>query len=1052
MTQPDRPDPPRVAPSTWRLATRVSLGYAGFAAIWILASDRVLGLFVSDVALLSRLQTWKGWFFVALTATLLHLFIGRRDEASSVAQVELPDDRRLKWTITAAALVVMAAIMLNLAYSLWEDRSDRIREAEQTTQNLVQVIEEQTAGQINMLDLKLTSVAGVLRLLPKGTPQRDEKIQEILREDLHTMPFVRAVYVTDAGGRMIHDTDSFPAARFNFSDREYFMVHRDDPARGLYIGAPILSRTRGVWFISVSRRLSSADGSFAGVVVAAVEPGYLQRFFESIKVGSAGSVSMFRRDGTLLVRAPQVDGMLGRNFSGGSMITEQLPRSEIGTYFSTSSVDGVPRIFSYRTVPGRPLVVAVGVSRDEVLATWRLRAWTYGLVSLAFTAFIAWLGGLVVRELRRRAALNAALQSSEARFSKAFHASPAAESMADIDSGEYIDVNERYAELLGYTRGDLIGRTAFDMGVWSDPSRRGVLVEQLMRDGMVRDFHARFRRRDGDEREMQMSAVITQLGNRQQKVMISIFNDITDRLRSEREMAENERRYRMLFDANPHSMWVYDHETLAILAVNEAAVAHYGYAREEFLRLRISDLWPPEDVARLLDRNQGLDPAMRRSLVWRHRRKNGELIDVQIDSESLEFAGRPARLALATDVTEKLRAERALIESARLNSTVLNALQDVILVRDRDSVIQVANPIAAKLFGIPVDAMIGRFDLGTSVQYFREDGTPQTREMSIHFFALRDGQARHGLVLRIVRPDGGESWVESSAIPLYRDGEDSPYAVVSKFTDITERKKAGEEIKRLNSDLERRVTERTAELEAANQELESFGYSVSHDLRAPLRHMDGFARMAAERLQGADDTTRRYLETITRSAEKMGLLIDGLLALSRAGRAELRARPISLASLVREAQDECMRDAAGRSIAWAIGDLPVVFGDAALLRQVFINLLENAVKFTRHRSEARIEIEAVPAGAGEVCVTVRDNGAGFDMRYVDKLFGVFQRLHREDEFSGTGIGLATVKRIVERHGGRVRVESQLEHGTVFYVTLPIGPGGVGAPGGAGGGE
>jgi PAS domain S-box-containing protein len=522
--------------------------------------------------------------------------------------------------------------------------------------------------------------------------------------------------------------------------------------------------------------------------------------------------------------------------------------------------------------------------------------------------------------------------------------------------------------------------------------------------------------------------------------MIAILNDITDRIRSERAMAENERRYRMLFDANPHSMWVYDNETLAILAVNGAAVAHYGYSREEFLRLRISDLWPRDDIARLLERNRGLDPAMRRSMVWRHVRKNGELIDVQIDSEALEFAGRPARLALATDVTEKLRAERALIESARLNSTVLDALQDVILVRDRDSVIQIANPGAAKLYGIPVAQMIGRADLGSSVRYFREDGTPQTREMSAHFFALRDGIARYGMLLRIVRQDGSEAWVESSAVPLFRDGEDRPYAVVSKFTDITERRRAGEEISRLNADLERRVSVRTAELEAANKELESFGYSVSHDLRAPLRHMDGFARMAVERLASADETTRRYLDTIIRSAGKMGLLIDGLLALSRAGRAELHARPVSLGVVVREAQEECVRDATGRDIHWSIGDLPVVLGDAALLRQVFINLLDNAVKFTRHRTDARISVEPAPegeCGAGETCIAVRDNGAGFDMQYVGKLFGVFQRLHRDDEFAGTGIGLATVRRIVERHGGRVRVEAELDRGTVFYVTLPL---------------
>jgi PAS domain S-box-containing protein len=839
MTEQERPTQPRVLQFASRLATKVSAAYAVFAAAWILASDRLLELLVADTALLLQMQTWKGWCFVALTTALLYLFIGKRDEATVAAQEERPDDKRLKWTITAAALVIIVVIMLNLVYSLWEDRRDLVREAERTTQNLAQVIEEQTAGQFNTLDLKLTSVTRALRFLPPGTPRRDEKIQAILREDLRTMPFVRAVYITDASGRMIHDTDSFPAKNFNFSDREYFQVHRDDPARDLYIGTPILSRTKDVWFISISRRISNPDGAFAGVVVAAVEPEYLRRFFESIKVGKAGSVSLFRRDGTLLVRAPHVEGALGLNFRAGAMMTEQLPRSDIGTYSSTSSVDKVPRIFSYRVVPGRPLVVAVGVSQDEVLATWRVRAWTYGLVSLVFTAFIVWLGGLVVRELRRRAGLNAALQSSEQRFSRAFHASPVAQSIAEIDTGKLIDVNKRFAELFGYSRAEMLARSSVEMGLWADPQDRQAMVNRLEKGGEARDFKVRHVCRDGAIKDVQVSVVSARFGNLDKPVLISILNDVTDSLRAERELAENARRYRMLFDANPHSMWVYDFETLAILAVNEAAVAHYGYTREEFLKLRITDLWPEEDVARLLARNQGLDPAMRRSLVWRHRRKNGEFIDVQIDSEGLEFAGRPARLALATDVTEKLRAERALTESALLNRTVLNALQEVILVRDPDSVIRTANPSAARLYGIPLEAMIGQSDLAPSVQYFREDGTLQTRQDSGHFASLRDGIARHGMVLRIVRGDGSEAWVESSAIPLFRDGESSPYAVVSKFSDITESKKAGEEISRLNADLERRVIERTAALEAANQELESFGYSVSHDLRAPLRHMDG---------------------------------------------------------------------------------------------------------------------------------------------------------------------------------------------------------------------
>jgi len=229
--------------------------------------------------------------------------------------------------------------------------------------------------------------------------------------------------------------------------------------------------------------------------------------------------------------------------------------------------------------------------------------------------------------------------------------------------------------------------------------------------------------------------------------------------------------------------------------------------------------------------------------------------------------------------------------------------------------------------------------------------------------------------------------------------------------------------------------QRMTALQSVNRDLEAFTYSISHDLRAPIRHIDAYARMLNEEMPDLKEPALGHLHTISKSASRMGTMVDELLRFSRTGRAPLRTRRVDLNRLVAEVRDECMRDAHGRNIAWKIVELPVVMGDPALLRLVFDNLLSNAIKFTALRSEATIEISARPGDEDEVVIDVRDNGTGFDMRYASKLFGVFQRLHREADFEGTGIGLATVQRIVQRHGGRVWAEAEPGRGAIFHVAL-----------------
>jgi PAS domain S-box-containing protein len=295
------------------------------------------------------------------------------------------------------------------------------------------------------------------------------------------------------------------------------------------------------------------------------------------------------------------------------------------------------------------------------------------------------------------------------------------------------------------------------------------------------------------------------------------------------------------------------------------------------------------------------------------------------------------------------------------------------------------------------------------------------------------------------------TWSGETAL-LHRDGHEIPVSqvILAKRTpegavewmatvarDITERKRIEDAINVLNSDLERRVAERTAELTALNKELEAFSYSVSHDLSAPLRNISGFTQLLQKRVDGSlDEKSGKYLATISDETRRMGTLIDSLLDFSKLNRAELRRAPVNLNRLVAEVRQESVLVTQGRSIEWQVEPLPEVLGDWHLLKQVFANLLSNAIKYTRSRADARITVGCEAGSPEEVVVFVKDNGVGFDMKHATKLFGVFQRLHSVKEFEGTGIGLANVQRIVHRHGGRVWAEAAENQGAAFFLALP----------------
>ena len=397
-------------------------------------------------------------------------------------------------------------------------------------------------------------------------------------------------------------------------------------------------------------------------------------------------------------------------------------------------------------------------------------------------------------------------------------------------------------------------------------------------------------------------------------------------------------------------------------------------------------------------------------------------------SPVFDAEGRVTRAVVQhVDVTER---ERALAE-LRASQRELQAIFDtsptgIFVTRAEDGTIVDANAAFLRLFGVEREQIIGR----TSIELgMFEDPGDRSRMMAM---LERDGRVQDLEVS--VRIAGGDVRVVAvSAAPLESDGKQT---LIGTIMDITQRKQMEQQLQRLASDLERRVNERTAELSESIAEIESFSYSVSHDLRAPLRHISGFAGMlAADYGAVLDDTAHGYIDALSRSVREMGVLIDELLEFSRAGRASLDFGAADMGALVWEARELLEDTCEGRTIDWRIAPLPEVHGDAAMLRQVWVNLLGNAVKYTRPVAQARIEVRVHDTPA-EHEFTVADNGVGFDMQYVDKLFGVFQRLHADRQFEGVGIGLANVRRIVGRHGGRTWAEGVVGEGAVFGFSLP----------------
>ncbi|MCL4267161.1 MAG: PAS domain S-box protein [Anaerolineae bacterium] len=602
----------------------------------------------------------------------------------------------------------------------------------------------------------------------------------------------------------------------------------------------------------------------------------------------------------------------------------------------------------------------------------------------------------------------------------------------------YLYVNNAAARYGRQTKEDLLGYTVMEKYPGIENTELFALMQQCMTERIARIAEFEFTYPDGGTSWFQFSIQPEPDG------IFILTLDITDRKKAEVASQDSEARLNGIITSAMDAIISVD-ETQRVVLFNAAAETMFGYQAAEVMGQSLGRFIPQRfrrahsEHMRVFGRSGVTNRSMGKLGAIIGLRANGEEFPIEASISQIEAADVRFYTVILRDITERKNMEDALQESEKRFRLLVEGVKEyAILTLDPEGHVVSWNDGARRIKGYQAEDIIGQH---ISVFYTAEDRVRGKAKELLHMATQQGSVEDEGWR---VRQDGSRIWANVS-ISALRDEQGQLLGFAKITRDLTDRKEAEAQIRRLNRELEKRVRERTVQLEVANKELEAFAYSVSHDLRAPLRAMSGFSRILIQDYTDIlDESGQHYLQRIRENASQMGNLIDDLLKFSRLIREPVRRETINVTAVVHRVLADLNLESAALPLDIVVDELPDCLADFQLLYQVFLNLIENAVKYSRQRDVIRIHVGAqelapMAVGHSQPVYFVRDNGIGFDMAYAEKIFGVFQRLHRAEEFEGTGVGLALVQRIIHRHSGQIWVEAVVDQGATFYFTIGFPP-------------
>jgi PAS domain S-box-containing protein len=582
--------------------------------------------------------------------------------------------------------------------------------------------------------------------------------------------------------------------------------------------------------------------------------------------------------------------------------------------------------------------------------------------------------------------------------------------------------NRGAEKIFGYSASEMVGSSIMRLIPNDRRDEENQILGKIRRGESVEHFETLRQTKDGRLIDVSVTASPIKDSGGKPIGVSKVARDITERKRADEVRRISEARYHVLFEHAPDGIVITNPQGY-YLDTNLSMCRMIGYSRDEFIGLNISDIVVPSEIRHIDPSLKSVNAAADHHREWKFRRKDGRVFAADVTATVMPDG---KLMGMVRDVTERKRVEGALQEREEQLRLYAAHSPAAIAMLDRDMKYLVVSRRWMEVYRLEEESIIGR----SHYELFPEISE---RWKKIHQRCL-GGAVEKCDEEAFLRADGNTNWIRWEVRP-WREADESIGGIIIFSEDISERKAAREQIHQLNAELEQRVIERTQQLETANKELEAFSYSVSHDLRAPLRAVNGFSQLVLDKFGSQVPVdARELLELICKGGEQMGELIDDLLAFSKFNRQLMSRQAVDSVKLVQTVLDNSVSQRQDRQIEIHLGNLPPCQGDAALLKQVWVNLISNAIKYTRGREPGVIEIGCQRTN-NENVYFVRDNGAGFDMQYASKLFGVFQRLHGADEFEGTGVGLAIVQRIVNRHGGRIWAAAEVGRGATFSFTL-----------------